>query len=292
MLSPKNIFHAFYRAAHNLVVHDGFELAGYLAFLELLAMFPFMVFVVALAGFMGEGHAGTEFIKLIFAELPTNMVRALQPRVAEIISGPPQGLLTLSIVGAIWTSSSAVEGYRTVLNRAYHVGTPPAYILRRLLSIAQILILSFAIVSAMIMLVMLPILWTKFETLFGKTLPLSSDTGELLAWLSVGVIFLVAAFAYYILPNIKQSLLSVVPGAALATLLWIVGARLLSLYLSQFNQVNLIYGSLGGVIAALLFFYTSNLIFIYGAEFNYLLAKALGTKLEQRRAARATVNDL
>ena len=65
-------------------------------------------------------------------------------------------MLTVSILGAIWTSSSALEGYRTVLNRAYRVATPPAYIWRRLLSIAQILILSFVVVMAMIVLVMLP----------------------------------------------------------------------------------------------------------------------------------------
>jgi membrane protein len=96
--------------------------------------------------------------------------------------------------------------------------------------------------------------------------------------------FVVVSFAYYVLPNIKQSFHSVAPGAALVTLMWIGSARLLSTYLSHFQQVNLIYGSLGGFIAALLFFYISNIIFIYGAEFNYLLMKALGEKIVQKEA--------
>jgi membrane protein len=287
MIPPKKLLRAFGKAAYNTVYHDGIEHAGYLAFLNVLALFPFLVFVLALAGFVGEGKAGTEFIQLLSRGLPPNMMKALQPRIAEIISGPPQGLLTLSILGAIWTSSSAVEGYRTVLNRAYHVHTPPAYIWRRLWSIAQILILSFSIVTAMIILVVLPIAWDRIISIFGMSGTLSQAMSSQITFISTLVMFVIVAFAYYVLPNIKQNFHSVAPGAALVTLLWLGAARLLSIYLSQFQQVNLIYGSLGGFIAALLFFYVSNVIFIYGAEFNYLFRVALGEKMEQKQAAHA-----
>ena len=299
MIPPKKVLRCFTHAALNTVYHDGIELAGYLAFLGVLALFPFLVFVLALAGFVGEGSAGTEFVHLLSSWLPPDMMKALKPRIAEIISGPPQGLLTISILGAIWTSSSAVEGYRTVLNRAYHVLTPPAYIFRRLLSIAQILILSFSIVMAMIVLVVLPIAWGHIMTTFGKANSLNEAMGiqiTQITLMSIAVMFCVAAFAYYILPNIKQNWHSVVPGAALVTILWIGAAHILSIYLSRFQQVNLIYGSLGGFIATLLFFYVSNVIFIYGAEFNYLFKKALGEKIEQKRAVSAEppkeINDL
>jgi membrane protein len=290
MLSPRTIAHSFYKAGYNTIYHDGIEHAGYLAFLNLLALFPFLVFVVALAGFIGEGQAGTHFIKLVFAQLPPHMVNALEPRITEITSGPPQGLLTVAILGAVWTSSSAVEGYRTVLNRAYHVATPPAYILRRLISIAQILILSFVVVMAMIILVVLPMAWEKAEMLFGQTgAPLNSTQ---LATLSLAVIFLGVSVAYYFLPNLKQNIHSVLPGAAVVTVLLLEAARVLTIYLSQFNQVNLIYGSLGSVIAALLFFYVSNIIFIYGAELNYLLKRELGEKIEQKQGTREDVNEI
>jgi membrane protein len=289
MIPPKKVISVLWKAAYNTVYHDGVEFAGYLAFLGLLALFPFLVFTLSLAGFVGEGKAGTEFISWLAGTLPPSMMHALQPRVAEIVSGPPQGLLTLSIVGAIWTSSSAVEGYRTVLNRAYHVHTPPAYIFRRLWSIAQTLILSFSIVSSMLVLIVLPLLWEKITTLFGHKISLTAALGSQIALISIGIIFVIVSLAYYVLPNIRQSLHSVVPGAALVTILWIGAARVLSAYISQFQQVSLIYGSLGGFIAALLFFYVSNVIFIYGAEFNYLFKVALGEKIEQKRAASAAV---
>jgi membrane protein len=290
MLSPRTILASFYKAGVNTAKHDGIEHAGYLAFVGLLALFPFLVFVVALAGFMAERQAGTQFIRLVLAQLPPDMVEGLTPRITEITSGPPQGLLTVSILGAIWTSSSALEGYRTVLNRAYRVATPPAYIWRRLLSIAQILILSFVVVTAMIVLVMLPIAWGKVGAAAGQSGV--ALTANQIICISVAVIFLGISFAYYFLPNLKQSIHAVAPGAALVTFLWIGAARLLTLYLSRFNKGNLIYGSLGSVIAALLFFYVGNVIFIYGAEFNYLLKMALGEKIEQRQAVQEIIKDL
>jgi membrane protein len=281
MLSSRTILAAFYKAGVNTVNHDGVEHAGYLAFVGLLALFPFLVFVVALAGFMAGGQTGAEFVRIVLAQLPPDMVTSLTPRITEITSRPPHGLLSVSILGAIWTSSSALEGYRTVLNRAYHVGTPRAYIWRRLLSIAQILILSFVVVMAMIVLVVLPIAREKVAPAAGKSgvdLP-----SALIVCISIAVVFLAISLAYYFLPNLKQSIHAVIWGAALVTLLWIAAARLLSFYLSTINPASLVYGSLGSVIATLLFFYVGNVIFIYGAEFNYLLKLALGEKIEQRQ---------
>jgi membrane protein len=227
---------------------------------------------------------------MVLAHLPPQMVAALTPRITEIISGPPHGLLTVSILGALWTSSSAVEGYRTVLNRAYRVATPPAYIWRRLLSIAQTLVLSFVVVISMILLVILPIAWAKIEKDVGASS--IALTHNQIVCILLAVIFVGVSVAYYFLPNLKQNLHSVVPGAAMVTILWIASARLLSVYLARYGQINLIYGSLGSVIAALLFFYVSNIAFIYGAEFNYLVKIALGEKIEQRQTVGDAANQI
>jgi membrane protein len=87
-----------------------------------------------------------------------------------------------------------------------------------------------------------------------------------------------------VLPNIKQSLLAVVPGALLVVVLWVGAAVLVSFYLSAFSQVTLVYGSLSGFIATLIFFYVMNVIFIYGAEFNHALMVMLGKRIVERAA--------
>lgn len=276
----------FKKAIYDTVItHDGIEHAGYLAFLSILSLFPFLVFLFAFVGFIGQSAVGAHFVTLLMqnAILPEHIRLALEPRVEEIISGPPQGLLTFAIVGAIWTASSAVEGLRTILNRAYRVATPPAYIWRRLLSIAQFLMLTLAVVVAMFGLVLVPIVWDHISHFFGLQ---NTFTGPLWPYLRYGlttlILFIVVCVFFVIIPNIRQSWNRAAPGAVLVVMLWMLAAFLLSTYLQHFQQVNLIYGSLGGIIASLLFFYISAVIFIFGAEFNYHLEKSYGHKIKQK----------
>ena len=84
---------------------------------------------------------------------------------------------------------------------------------------------------------------------------------------------------YYVLPNVKQTLRNVIPGALLVVFLWVSGAILTSFYLTKVSQLTIIYGSLSGFIATLIFFYVMILIFIYGAEFNHQLILARGEKI-------------
>jgi membrane protein len=275
MNRAKNVLYCFYKAAEDTIQHDGVEHAGYMAFLSLLALFPFLVFFVALVGFIGASDLGIQFVKLLLANLPKSVALTLEPRIEEITSGPPQGLLTLAIVGAIWTASSAVEGLRTILNRVYRVTAPPAYIWRRLLSILQFLILTATIIVAMMVLVFTPIIWDKLSPLFPLTEWLSPLWAVTRYALVGAVLFVGIASLYYILPNLPLKWRHVLPGSALVVLLWMGVGILLSLYLNYFHQANLIYGSLGGIIFTLVFFYLVSLIFIYGAEFNYRLEKLL-----------------
>ncbi len=274
-----------------MFVHDGIEHAGYLAFLGLLALFPFLVFLVSVIGVMGQGATGAEFITTLLQTFPADITAALKPRIIEIISGPPQGLLTVSILGAIWTASSALEGIRTVLNRAYRVTTPPAYWLRRLLSIAQLMIFTSIMIIGMLLVITIPLILHFIENFVGIQTPMQADEklGNLLLYITIISLFFAVSYIYYVLPNIKQRIISVMPGAALVVLLWIGAAYLFTKYLSNFNQVNLIYGSLGGFIAALLFFYICNIIFIFGAEFNHQIVETLGLRTVEREKTSSVV---
>ncbi len=287
----KRTINCIYQAAYDTVMkHDGIEHAGYLAFLGLLALFPFLVFLVSVIGFIGQGESGAAFISSILQTLPADITAAIKPRIIEIISGPPQGLLTVSILGAIWTASSAVEGIRTVLNRAYHVATPPAYWFRRLLSIAQLIIFTSITIVGMLLVVTIPLIIRHLENFVG--LHLSAGIEELLGstifYITIFALFFAVSSIYYILPNIKQRFVSVAPGAAIVVILWIGAANLFTAYLSNFNQVNLIYGSLGGIIAALVFFYICNIIFIFGAELNHQIVELLGLRMSERQHINAT----
>ena len=160
----KKTLYMLYKAGDNAVEHDGVEHAGFLSFMGMLALFPFLVFFFAILGTLGETAKGTELIHWLIENANPNLTKAIIPSIEEILNGPPQTLLTVSILGMLWTSSSMVEGVRTVLNKAYRVHTPPNYWLRRLFSISQIMLLSIILVVVMFVLVVAPAI---FETVYG-----------------------------------------------------------------------------------------------------------------------------
>lgn len=294
MLDIKTYFKCLYSAFNDTLDHDGVEHAGYLAFLSLLGAFPFLVFLFAIVGFIGKSELGLQLINIILDNdlLPNKVLDALTPRIDEISSGPPQGLLTFAICGAIWTASSTVDGLRTILNRAYRVSTPPAYIWRRLMSIFEFLVLTAIIIFGLFMLIIGPNLWEATKQSLHlyelqEYLDFSYFEGEH-SWdfIRYGITYFILFFSicatYIILPNTKQTIKSIIPGAALVLFLWIIAASLFSTYLKNFDQVNIIYGSLGGIIAFLLFFYLTAMIFIFGAEYNYHLETAKGNRIIEK----------
>lgn len=282
----KNASLLCYRAGDNLVNNYGLEMAGYLTFLALLALFPYLVLMVSAAGLVGQGEVGSSLIALLLEHLPADAVATIRPRIVEITSGPPQSILTFSILGALWTSSSAVEAVRGMLNRAYQVRKPPAYFSRRLTSIAQIFLLTCLILTLILVFVFVPIAIRSLEHFTGLAIPLELDhfLKSYFKPIATIMLFVLIATFYYVLPNIKQSLMAVVPGALLVVVLWATGALLVSFYLNEFSQMTLIYGSLSGFIATLIFFYVMNVIFIYGAEFNHELMVMLGKRIVEREA--------
>ncbi len=270
---------------YSFIDHDGIEHAGYLAFLGLLSLFPFLVIFVTIAGWLGQMDVPVEFMSQFSTLLPGRVLETVAPRLEEIASGPPEGLLTVSVIGIIWTASSTVEGSRTILNRAYRVSTPPSYIWRRLMSVAQFFVFTLAIIVAMTLLIFAPIAWDWVNSFLGLDDELRAHLLYFKYGISGVLLFLVVASSYYYIPNIKQRIGLVVPGTIVVIILWVIMAELFRYYINKFEMVNLIYGSLGGIIATLVFFYIIAFIYIFGAEFNYFYERARGKRFEEKESA-------
>lgn len=265
-LIPTKIFRS---AIVDTIRHDGIEHAGYLAFLSLLSFFPFLIFVFSIIGLFGTSETGTQVVEAILTSVPKEVAQGLFPYINEIISGPPQSLLTIAIIGVIWTASSSVEGLRTILNRAYRVAFPPPYVLRRLFSIIEFFVITFIIISGVVIFVILPSFLVGWEEKFLAKLQFDYHIFHLRHIIFLGILTCATSMLYYALPNAKQKISQTLPGSVLAVVLWVVLEYFFTLYLTKFDQVNFVYGSLAGIIISLMFFYFISLVFILGAEFNY-----------------------
>lgn len=276
----KSFFKIFYDAGYNTIYDDGIEHAGYLAFLGLLALFPAIIFLFSIASIIGHQEFGVDIINQLYDILPKNITSEIEPIINQILSGPPQGLLTIAVIGILWTASGAVEGTRTILNKAYNVTTPPNYFLRRGLSILQFIIFIFILIIAMFFLTIVPKIIGQLEQEIGfQTNP---NVPAIRYLLSAFALFLVVSLSYYVLPNIKQKFSRVIPGAKLCVVLWLLTIEVFTNVIAHYSRINAVYGSLAGVIITLVFFYVISLIYIYAAEFNYYLEVYLGHKIEEK----------
>lgn len=267
----KKLIYNLYKAIYNMVDHDGVEHSGYMSFMLLVSIFPFFIFLLAFTSFFGASELGEKFIEIAIENMPSNSIDSIRTRIKELMSAPPQGLMTLAVLGTVWTSSSFVECLRTILNKVYNINSPPNYIFRRLLSILQFFIISIIISLAMFLLIFIPIALYKIPY-FVELISSYKSKLDTLRYVAISLsLFLSVCAIYYIIPNAKLRFLEVIPGALLTVLLWLSGAYLLSKYLVYYNQLDIVYGSLGSIIVTLMFFYIVNMIFIIGAEFNYLM---------------------
>lgn len=212
---------------------------------------------------IGDPKEGTYLINSLITFIPDKFSSSVMPRIEEIISGPPQSVLTIAIIGIIWTASSTIEGIRTILNRAYRIYSPPAYIWRRLLSMVQFILFVLIIT----------IIASSFVTFSLFSIFDVFDINTNWLYLKKTIITLTSikmiAFIYYTIPNTKLKIKDTLPGSIVCVILFWIILQLFMLYLQNFNQFNLLYGSLAGIVATLMFFFFVGLAFIAGAEFNY-----------------------
>jgi membrane protein len=270
-----------YRAAWRLVmVDEGLELSGYIAFAAFLSLFPFLIFLAALAGFLGDRETANDFIQAMFHFMPDDVAKTLAPAIREVVGVRERGLLTFSILVTLWFASSGVEALRSGLNRAYSVSEERAIWWLRLQSIAFVIASGFIIFFLSLVVIFGPLVWRLFGAEIDETL--DNRLVFLTLRYVVAVVLLLGALLllHRWLPNTTQAFARVLPGVCVTTVLWLIGASLFSWYVGNLANYALFYGSLGGVAITLVFFYITAIIFIFGAEFNAVWREQTG-----RRAA-------
>jgi membrane protein len=258
-----------YRAAWRLVMADeGVELSGYIAFTAFFSLFPFLIFLAALAGFLGDRETADDFIAAMFDLLPDDVAQTLAPAVREVMGARRGGLLTVGILTTLWFASNGIEALRAGLNRAYGVQEQRPIWWRRLQSIGFVIAGGFVIFFLSLAVILGPLIWKVLGPRAGDVL--ETRLVFVTARYLFAVVLLLGALLllHRWLPNTRQAYARVLPGVAVTAVLWLLGASAFSWYIGRLADYTAFYGSLGGVAITLMFFYVSAFIFIFGAEIN------------------------
>lgn len=268
-------------ALRRLMAHDGIEIAGFIAYTGLVSLFPFVIFLFAVAGFVGNPETAQTVINAAFEQLPREVAQTLSPIINDIFKNQKPGLLTLGIVGTLWVTSSGVEALRVGCSRSWELREKRPFWRRRLTSIVFVAVGAVGVLAASLIVVVAPLVLNHVRTLV--TIPEVFIVVATVLRLGLGLCLIAGTLAllYRYLPMRTIPWRRVLPGAWVAAALWIALASLFSLYLSNSGDYSLTYGSLGGIVITLLFLHFSAIIFLFGVEYSAVMAYRRGATTEK-----------
>jgi len=258
-------------------------LAAALAYRFFLALFPFFIFIVALAGFITHildiQNPTDRIINTIGDTLPSDVTSVLRGQLEEVINSRNAALLSVGLAGTLWAAASGVGSLMRAMNRVYGVPETRPLWERYLLSVGLTAFAGLMLVAAFLVLVV----WQAFGTKIADKIGLGGVAAALfplMRWpVSVLLILLAAGILYRLTPNTRLTLRRILPGAVLFTTVWLVATYVFGVYVAHFASYNSTYGALGGVVVLLVWFYLTAFILLVGGELNAVLEKRAAARV-------------
>lgn len=266
-------------AYDRFIKDDGWAIASHVALSTLLAMFPFLIVVTALAGFFGSRELADEAAAILLETWPERVAGPIATEIRNVLTQTRGGLFTIGLALSVWFASSGVEALRIALNRAYGLKETRRWWLLRLESIAYVVLAAIALVSVAFLIILYPLIWSIAVRHVPQLRAIHPAAD--LARLAIATISLSSALvvAHLWLPIERRLVGDVMPGIVVTLTLSLGSAAAFGAYLAEFsgNYVTT-YAGLASVIIALVFLYTLAAIFIYGGELNAAIMRRRAEK--------------
>jgi membrane protein len=268
LLSYRAAVAAFYR----FNADDGWAIASHIALSTLMALFPFLIVLGTLARFLGITEMADDAIALMFETWPEEVAGRIGDEVHTVLTTRRPGMLTISVVLAVYFASSGVESLRIGLNRAYGVVDQRNWFVLRLEAMVYVLVTLAALLALGFLIVLGPLI-------FATTVQYMPWLAPLEGWITIGryvvatlVLVIALLLVHAWLPAGRRTLREILPGIIATLLLWLICGIIFGRYLAQFAQTYVTYySSLSSAMIALVFLYFTALIFVYGGELNHAL---------------------
>jgi membrane protein len=266
---------------------DGWALASHIALSTLLAAFPFLIVLTALAGFVGSKDLADSVATLLLQTVPKEVADPLAREVHNVLGTTRGGVLTIGVVLAVYFASSGVDSLRIALNRAYNVTETRPFWLLKLESIAYVLVAAVALLALGFLIVLAPLAFAT-AVKYAPWLALQENQFTYTRYAVAGIVIAVAlVIAHKWLPGGKRSFKEILPGVICTLVLWLVCGVYFGRYLAEFaNNYVTTYAGLASAMIALVFLYWSAAMFVYGGELNAVIIAERERRRAEEEAAR------
>jgi membrane protein len=264
---PISWFELTKRTIKEFSADDVLGLAAQMAYYFLFALAPAIVCVIAVTSYLPFSSI-QELISSLSGFAPPDVVQILRDQLANIAQGEHGGALTLGFLLALWSSSAAMVSIIGALNRAYDLEEARPWWKVRLTAILLTIGVALFVVLAFAFIVIGPTFIDRVASMVGLG-PTFATVWNIARWpVALALVALGIGLVYYFAPDAEQDWEWITPGAVVATVLWLVASLGFKFYVANFGNYNESYGSLGGVIIMMLWFYISAVAILLGAEMN------------------------
>lgn len=283
--SVRRVWTILFDAANHFLVEDGWAIASHIALSALMSLFPFLIFVTALAGFFGSQNLADEVAKLIFSAWPVEVATPIAAEVRDVLTAPRGGLLTIGAALALYFSSNAIEALRVGLDRAYAFPETRPWWLLRLQSLAFMIVGAAALLGMALLVVLGPLIWAGVVAAVPALAPMEATVTLIRLGVATLLLAVTMLLAHRWLPARRLRFLDIAPGVVASFVSSIAFGEGFGVYLGQFarNYVST-YAGLASAMIALAFLYTLAAIFVFGGALNAAIMRAR----EGRRLVQAT----
>jgi len=257
------------RLLRRMTAVDVFGLAAQLAYFFLLSLFPFLLFLVTLLGYLPIDEAMVMGFISIYA--PAEISQLIETNLSNLVHAQRGSLLSIGIIGTLWSASNGLNAITKAFNRAYDVDENRSFLVARLIA----MVMTIAMVGVIAMAFLLPIFGEMIGIYIFSFLGMSEEFisfWNTSRWILSSVVFFIVLLALYVLmPNKKIHIKDAFFEAIFATIGWQTVSLGFSYYVQTISDYSATYGSLGAVIILMIWFYISGIIIITGGVINAMI---------------------
>lgn len=263
---------------------DGFTHAGNLAYLSLVTLFPFFIVAAAVARLVGRTGDGLQAVSAFLQTVPPEVASLLRPAIAEVLEARTGSLLWLGAAVGLWTTSGFIETVRAILRQAYGVPSGTSFWRLKLGAIGMVI----GSVILVMMAFSFQVLLIGAEQFIWRVIPFASDAARIISMGKVAPAIALYGALYILFYTLtpsryRRSSCPKWPGPLFVTIWWMACTAALPGVITAFGGYGLTYGSLAGVMVALIFFFLIGFGVVIGAELNAALAETPENGLEERQ---------
>ena len=275
---------------NSVVENDFFGMAAEMGFMLVIGIFPFMLFLTALFGWLGKHSFMNPLIVFLQQVMPGDVINLIETVLNEVWFFTKGGLIAIfGFCITVILSTNALAIVLKGLNRAYKVEETRSFLYTRLLSLVMVFVNALVLFLSINLIIFGKVIIKFLITYTGFTVH-SGNMMLLIRWpIAFVALYIMAYLHYYILPDLggkeKIRRRSALPGTLFFSISWLLGSWGFSVYINNLHTYNFVYGTIGGFAVLMVWLYYTSILILIGGEINSQLYDKL-ERCEEIKAKR------